>query len=114
MKICKIHGYTDHYVRKDSTGVRCRKCMSVSVQKNREKMARRAIEYKGGCCQVCGYNKCSRALEFHHLDPNTKEFGISKDGQTRGWTRVKKELDKCAILCANCHREVHAGLITLG
>jgi len=67
-----------------------------------------AIEYKGGKCRLCGYNKCSEALEFHHIDSAVKDFGISNKGYTRGWKRVKTELDKCVMLCANCHREVHA------
>lgn len=69
-----------------------------------------AIEYKGNICQLCGYNRCSEAMEFHHLNSSGKDFGISERGYTRGWKRVKEELDKCVMLCANCHREVHAGL----
>lgn len=72
-----------------------------------------AIEYKGSCCGVCGYDRCNGALEFHHLDPNEKDFGISHKGYTRSWEKVKTELDKCVMLCANCHREVHTGLIKL-
>ena len=50
------------------------------------------------------------ALEFHHLDSTHKDFGISSKGYTRSWTKISEELDKCLLLCANCHREVHAGL----
>ena len=67
-----------------------------------------AITYKGGKCQSCGYNKCLEALEFHHIDPKQKDFSISQYGHSRSWERVRKELDKCVILCANCHREIHA------
>ena len=65
-----------------------------------------AIEYKGGKCQnpECGYNKCVDALEFHHL--SNKDFSIS-NGNTPSWERIKKELDKCILVCANCHREIH-------
>lgn len=42
-----------------------------------------AIDYKGGKCSVCGYNKCRAALEFHHTNPNEKDFGISAKGYTR-------------------------------
>jgi hypothetical protein len=68
-----------------------------------------AVEYLGGSCQICGYSKCHEALEFHHKDPTKKDFGISK---YRGVDieRIKPELDKCVLLCANCHRETHAGL----
>ena len=84
-----------------------------AVQKRREKIVVMAIEYKGGKCIACGYNKCSRALDFHHIDPSTKEFGIAQKGYTRSWSRVKDELDKCMLLCSNCHREVHAGDLTI-
>ena len=67
-----------------------------------------AISYKGGKCSICGYEKCPEAMEFHHPEPTKKDFGISSKGYTRGWEKVKKELDKCVMLCANCHREVHA------
>jgi len=69
-----------------------------------------AIEYKGNKCQICGYDRCAEAMEFHHLDSSEKDFGVSHKGYTRGWLKVKEEIDKCVMLCANCHREVHAGL----
>jgi len=69
-----------------------------------------AIKYKGGKCQVCGYDRCTETMEFHHLSSSSKDFGISQKGYTRGWKKVMEELDKCIMLCANCHREVHAGL----
>ena len=64
------------------------------------------VEYKGGKCEKCGYSKCVNALEFHHLDPNEKDFGIS--GKTWSLERLKKEVDKCILLCSNCHREIHS------
>ncbi|TMF66513.1 MAG: hypothetical protein E6I20_03900 [Chloroflexi bacterium] len=48
-------------------------------------------------------------FEFHHLDSTTKNFGISEDGIARSWEKTEQELQKCVLLCANCHREVHAG-----
>ncbi len=85
-----------------------------AVQRRREKIATMAIEYKGDKCIECGYNKCSQALDFHHVDPTTNNFGISAGGHTRSWEKVKEELDKCVLLCANCHREVHAGILNIG
>ncbi len=84
-----------------------------AVAKRRKKMRFMAVEYKGGKCQLCGYNKCVQALEFHHFDSIEKDFGVSADGITRSWNRVKAELEKCILLCANCHREVHSGLTQL-
>ena len=57
------------------------------------------------------YVDMTDALEFHHLDPSQKDFGISSKGYTRSWDKVKEELDKCILVCSNCHREIHSGLI---
>jgi len=83
--------------------------MVKAVDKRRKKIRTMSIDYKGGCCAICGYNKCANALEFHHKNSDTKDFGISAKGYTRSWEKVKAELDKCVLLCANCHRELHDG-----
>lgn len=67
-----------------------------------------ALEYAGKQCSCCGYNKCIEALEFHHLDPNEKDFSISDRDILLDWEQIKKELDKCIVVCANCHREIHS------
>ena len=69
-----------------------------------------SLEYKGNQCQLCGYNKCSEALDFHHLNPEEKEFNLSDRNIKLDWPEIQKELDKGIILCANCHREIHAKL----
>ncbi len=81
-----------------------------AVQRRRREIRREALACKGGRCQACGYDRCVGPLEFHHLDSTRKDFGISSRGYTRSWDRIREELDKCLLLCANCHREVHAGL----
>lgn len=70
----------------------------------------RAVTYKGGACVLCGYNHCINALEFHHLDPSTKE--VVDEFRGWSWERIKAELDKCILVCSNCHREIHAELRT--
>ena len=75
------------------------------VDKRRWEIKLKSINYKGGKCEKCGYNKCPTALEFHHIDPINKEFSISHLPHTRSWARTNKEIDKCKLLCANCHRE---------
>jgi len=84
-----------------------------AVSKRRKKIGDSAILYKGGRCAICGYSKCKQALEFHHLNKNGKDFGISAKGYSRAWKKVKGEIDKCIIVCANCHREIHAGITQL-
>lgn len=66
----------------------------------------KAIEYKGGKCIKCGYSECIAALEFHHRDPTEKEVQWNQL-RKRSWCKIIKELDKCDLLCANCHREEH-------
>lgn len=84
-----------------------------AVAKRRKKIRERAVAHKGGRCEICGYARCIEALEFHHLDPSKKDFSISADGMTRSWERVFREIEKCILLCSNCHREVHAGITQL-
>ena len=84
-----------------------------AVAKRRKKIRDMAVARKGGKCQCCGYDRCPGALEFHHPDPTNKDFGISMDGMTRSWNRVRKEIEKCVLICANCHREIHAGITQL-
>ena len=65
------------------------------------------VKYKGGKCEICGYDKCIDALEFHHVNQETKSFGIS-NGNIRSLKELKKEADKCILVCSNCHKEIHA------
>jgi 5-methylcytosine-specific restriction endonuclease McrA len=78
--------------------------------KKRRDLKLKAIEYKGGKCNRCGYYKSVYALQFHHIDPAEKDFNIGQKGSTRAWATVKAELDKCVLLCANCHFEEHERL----
>lgn len=83
-----------------------------AVRRRRKKVREMAIAYKGGKCEICGYKKCGEALEFYH-QVGDKDFGISAKGYTRSWEKVKMELDKCVLLCTNCHREAHMGMLKL-
>lgn len=82
------------------------KCNSCSANQRRFTLKQKCLDYKGGKCQNCSYDRCSRALSFHHLDPSTKLFSIS-GSHCRTWEVIKQELDKCILLCANCHMEMH-------
>ena len=107
--ICTKCGREYIYRRKSGHTVeRCNSCMAnarcVTLKK-------RMVEYKGGECTCCGYNRCLRALEFHHRDPKTKKFCVS-GAHCRKWSAIEKELDKCDIVCSNCHKEIEAGIKT--
>jgi hypothetical protein len=87
----------------------CKKCHNSYNADRWKNNKKKAVEYKGGKCERCGYNKCIDALEFHHIDPSQKDknFGNMK---LRKWEDQKKELDKCICVCSNCHREIHSEL----
>ena len=90
--------------KKGNIGKVCYRCR----QKYRQiKLKQKAIAYKGGKCQICGYDKCTDALDFHHRNPEEKEFLISCKFNM-SWDNIKRELDKCDMICANCHREIHS------
>lgn len=84
-------------------------CCSCYTTETRRKLKQRGVEYLGGKCVRCGYNKITRALCFHHIDASTKEFNLSSS-QVLGWEKYRKELDKCILVCLNCHNEIHAGM----
>lgn len=73
----------------------------------RRKIRAQAIAYKGGKCLVCGYDRSHAAMDFHHIDPMEKDFTIS--ARMTSFKAIKRELDRCVLLCATCHREVHDG-----
>jgi 5-methylcytosine-specific restriction endonuclease McrA len=68
------------------------------------------IRSMGGCCERCGYNTYSGAMDFHHIDPRTKKKHIRSSSFTRKYAETLQEATKTAVLCCRCHRELHAGL----
>lgn len=103
----------DFYKRRNGKDLSpyCKVCTHKECQDRLIKFKKEAVEYKGGKCTACGYNKYLGALEFHHINPKEKEFEISKL-KTRSFNDItKKELDRCELLCSNCHKEKHALII---
>ena len=84
----------------------CKKCFLNRTNARLRKIKMECLKYKGGKCEHCGYNKYIGTIEFHHLDPRKKDFGLSRNQKTFGNSH-KKELDKCVALCSNCHRKEH-------
>lgn len=109
---CSVHGLTKHAMHRNGNAMRkyrCGKCQADRVKAIVESKRQQAYEYYGSSCTLCGYDKCSHALEWHHIDPTEKEITPARVF-SRSWDNIKKELDKCVLLCSNCHREVHAGV----
>jgi hypothetical protein len=105
---CPHHGFTAH-VLQNRGSYKCKKCRAEAVVRRRRKVKEILVSEAGGKCQICGYDRCIAALEFHHVDPSTKSFGISRRGVTRGIDEVRMEAKKCVLLCAICHVEVETG-----
>lgn len=101
------------YVLNRSKGHNKIRCGSCDVASRRNQMKQRALEYLGGKCIKCGYNKCPAALHFHHRIAQTKSFTIG-GAYNRSWESLRRELNKCDILCSNCHAELHFDAGRLG
>ena len=81
---------------------------------NGVKRRKELVEYKGGKCQKCGYCKNIAALTFHHSNPDIKEFGLDMRRMCNSSLEaLKKEADKCELLCHNCHMEEHYPHLTM-
>lgn len=108
---CNISKNKSEFYQSTKSSSYCKSCIVISNKKKQQNTKQLAVEYKGGCCSKCGYNKCIAALEFHHVNPDTKDkdYFNSRGGLTES---LKTELDKCVLLCANCHREEHHLLTT--
>ncbi len=105
MKRCKTH---DVDCDKNNQGKwSCPICRSNAVIRCKSRYKQRLVKYAGGKCIKCGYSKCIEALEFHHRDPLKKDFNLSS-ARVRKWEISLVEIAKCDLVCANCHREIHA------
>ena len=85
----------------------CRRCRTTSQKGRYHQYKTKAVQYKGGGCELCGYNKCLASLDFHHKNETNKEFGIGGLRREVGFKKLKEEIEKCEVICANCHRIVH-------
>ena len=74
----------------------------------------KAVREKGGVCNICHQKYPNAVYDFHHLDPNEKDFNLGNKASTVKWDIVKQEIDKCILVCANCHRMIHSGDISIG
>jgi hypothetical protein len=109
---CPKHGHTDFF-RLSQGGFRCGRCNSAAVARRRRKVKQTLVAEAGGACAICGYSRSHAALQFHHLDPVSKSFGLGWRGVTRSIDIARAEAAKCVLLCANCHAEVEAGVAVI-
>ena len=114
-KICPI--CNDRFKTTARNRLYCYNCSPSQIQNSdadyqgqkKRAIKHQLIVYKGGKCKKCGYNKCEGALQFHHRDPKEKDFTISRINLSKSFSieNLYKEVDKCDLLCANCHSEEH-------
>ena len=115
IKVCEI--CEKQFDTNSKSRLYCYDCSGESTRENNEtrkhqktilrrSMKKQAIKLLGGKCCICGYDRCIDALEFHHKDPNQKDFKIGS-GNTMSWKEYRKEAEKCILVCSNCHKEIH-------
>jgi transposase len=109
---CIHHGETE-YVIEGRGYYRCKRCRSESIARHRRRVKEALVDELGGRCMLCGYARSLAALEFHHLDPTEKRFGISAGGLTQSLETLRSEIAGCVLLCSNCHAEVETGVTPL-
>ena len=98
---------TNSYKQNGGYSSKCKRCHCDATMDRQAKFKQDCVNYKGGRCQKCGYCKNTSALDFHHIDPNKKEFTISKYKAQKFDDRIIPELEKCELICRNCHAEAH-------
>lgn len=86
----------------------CKECISANTLERQRTLKRQCVEYKGGRCEVCGGHFHPAVFDFHHMNPDEKDFTLSHVKSLKFSDVIKAELDKCILVCANCHRVIHA------
>lgn len=110
IKICMKCNQEFETLKNGSSRRYCFNCVPQGLNtgaKLRQLIKQWAVEYKGGKCEKCGYHNFISALEFHHLNPKEKDFCLSDRNLQLNWNTIQQELDKCVLICANCHRAEH-------
>ena len=118
IKICEI--CNNKFETDSHSRIYCYECSGESTRNQyntrkhqktvlRRSMKLQAIKLLGGKCSLCGYDRCIDALEFHHENPEIKEFKLGS-GNTMSWREYKQEALKCILVCSNCHKEIHSKL----
>lgn len=88
----------------------CKPCNLQNTVERQRAFKQCCVDYKGGQCEHCGFDKSNAALDFHHIDPSEKDFTLSKVRNTsyeKNRKKIESELDKCLLLCKNCHAIEH-------
>lgn len=109
IKECKKHGEVDHALTTKGSYI-CKQCRVEWTTNKRKRIKINLVKCHGDKCNICGYDKCITALQFHHIDPSQKDFNIAKAGGIIAFNKAIEETKKCILVCSNCHSEIHAGI----
>jgi hypothetical protein len=112
-RVCKRHGLVDFHrysLGRDGFRYRCKRCVGEAVTRRHRRIREILVAENGGCCAVCGYDRCHFNLQFHHVDPSQKAMGMAM-GVGRSLAAFRAEAKKCVLVCANCHGEIECGLL---
>lgn len=105
-RICKTCGKEFTYKTRNL------ECSSCKTRATRKKNKEKIFNFLGNKCVICGYDKCLDAIDVHHIDPEIKNFDLSSSYHF-SLQSLLDEAKKCVLLCARCHRELHAGVAKL-
>src|SRR4051794_26168274 len=108
VRTCTKHG--EVIFRRYGDRSKCRRCVGEAVTRRHRKVRAILVAEAGGCCAICGYDRCEWNLHFHHVDPSDKAFSMTM-GSGKALDTYRAEAAKCVLLCANCHGEVEMGLV---
>jgi hypothetical protein len=110
LRQCNKHGLAEFgYYGHVRPGWKCKRCVAEWVTRRHQKLRRILIDEAGGRCAVCGYDRCTYNLHFHHVDPATKAFEMTT-AAGKSLATYREEARKCVLVCANCHGEIETGM----
>jgi hypothetical protein len=110
-RVCPRHGLTVYHRYSRGSGkhrYRCKRCVGEAVTDRHRRLRALLIGEAGGRCAVCGYDRCTYNLHFHHVVPATKSFKLAM-GTGKSLATYRTEASKCVLVCANCHGEIECG-----
>ena len=113
MRTCHSHGVVEFALYSRGGGRRrwrCKRCIGEAVTRRKQRVRKILVAEGGGCCAVCGYDRCIVSLVFHHVEPAEKSFALHM-GTGKALATYREEARKCVLVCANCHGEIETGQI---
>lgn len=106
-KFLPISEFGKNKSEKDRLHYVCKTCRRKYDEKHYNESKKIMHNLKINGCAICGYNKCDAALNFHHVNPKDKKFSLMIASMNRSNKNILEEINKCILMCCNCHKEIH-------